>query len=213
MFWIALAAAAQLSSPVPTNFLTMWSPDDMPAHVQSAGVGRVVPTRTIVKPDGSAQDCSSEGTSGDAKLDVYTCALILKRARFQAARWTDGSPAYGVFRSPVIWAIGAPPSKRELEAVGPADVELSVNRLPKDAGRSVRLRLALAVDETGKVVDCAAAPKVPEVASPPGLKFPELVPVACQLLLKRFNAVPVKDASGKAVRSVQVTSVKFTLER
>jgi TonB family protein len=210
MFWIAFAAQFSLPVPIGLPFpdvRAVFSPDDMPAYVQIAGINRFVATRTTVRPDGTVQDCTVEQDSGDAKLDAYTCAIIVRRAKFQPAKWVDGSTAYGVIRAPVIWAIGGPPSKSEVQKAYPPDIELSVTRLPAGADRRTSLALMIVVDENGRVVGCDERPKVPRDHTK---TFPELVPIACQQMMNEFTAVPAKDASGKPVRSVQTASVVFS---
>lgn len=208
MLWILLAA--QLSLPVPVGLRfpdvrSIFSPDDMPAYVQRAGVTRFVPTRTTIRPDGTPRDCSVESSSGDPKLDIHTCAIILRRAKFERARWVDGSPAYAIVTAPVTWAIGDDPSKGEIERAFPPDIELSVNRLPAGVGRHVAVRLKLAVDKNGRVVDCGEAPPVLEADRKP--KPPELVKVSCDQAISQFIAIPAKDDAGEPVRSVQSASV------
>src|ERR1700745_4289528 len=76
MLWIVFAA--QLSLPVPVGMpdvRAVFSANDMPAHVQSAGVDRFVATRTTVRPDGTVQDCRVERASGDPALDALTCSI------------------------------------------------------------------------------------------------------------------------------------------
>jgi len=210
MLWIALATqltlrgALRLPDPDPRG---VFSPDDMPAYVQIDGINRFVATRTTVRPDGKTQDCAIEGGSGDPKLDAYTCAIILRRAKFQPATWLDGTPVFGVLRLPVSWTIGGPPSKSELESAYPNDLDLSVTRLPADAGRRTNLRLMIAVDENGKVVGCSEPSPVSQWVHT--RSFHELVPIACDHLRGEFTAIPARDASGKFVRSVQTVTIGF----
>src|SRR4051812_28790294 len=90
---LLLALAAQLSLPAPANahvhdVRELFSADDFPDYLQGhSSLRRMVYTRTTVRPDGSVQGCTAEASSGDAKLDAYTCAIILKRAKFTPARW------------------------------------------------------------------------------------------------------------------------------
>jgi TonB family protein len=208
MIWILLAS--QLSLPVATQGLdirAVFSPDDMPAEVQIAGITRFVGTRTTVRPDGKLQDCVIERASGDAKLDAHTCAIIMRRAKVRPATWIDGSPAYGVVRMPVTWAIGESPSRKEVEKAIPADVELSVTNLPKAAHGRASLQLLVAAGADGTVLACEAAP--PNYDWKLKDFFPELVPVACEQLKSQFKTVPARNASGQAVRSVQSVSVSF----
>jgi hypothetical protein len=214
MLWIALAA--QLSLPVPINapapdIHALFSPDDMPAYVQIAGVNRFVRTRTTVHPDGTIQGCTVEGGSGDPSLDAYTCSIIQRRAKLQPGTWVDGSHTYAVVRVPVTWSIGRPASKSELERAYPSDLTLTLDRLPKGAERPTSLALMVAVDESGRVVGCSERPKDPKWDHTK--TFPELVPIACQHMMSDFTATPAKDASGKAVRSVQSAFVAFRAAR
>lgn len=207
MFWIALAASAQLSAPLPKEALTVFSSDDMPEYVQRGGINQFVFTRTTVRPDGSLQDCGLERSSGDPNLDGYTCSIILKRARFEAPRWIDGSPAYAVVRAPVTWSIGGQASGRELQRAYPADIDVSVDRLPRGARSPTNVELVVAVEDSGRVVACSEAP----AHSGPlqDRSFPELARIACAQMTSKFTAFPAKDASGKAVRSVQNAYVAF----
>ena len=212
MSWIALAA--QLSLPVPidgSDVRAVFSSDDMPAHVQIAGVDRFVRTRTTVGPDGAVQDCAVEGGSGDPSLDATTCSIIVKRAKLRPGTWLDGSPAYGVLRVPVSWVIGGPPLKSEVAKAFPPDMSLTLNRLPDSAKKQTTVALVIAVDETGRVAGCEERPKDPKWDHTKS--FPELPPIACQQLTSQFTAVPAKDASGKPVRSVQSATVEFTIGR
>jgi hypothetical protein len=154
------------------------------------------------------QDCAAERSSGDAKLDLYTCAIILKRAKFEPAKWVDGSPAYAIVRAPVTWAVAGEPSESEVEKAYPPDMTLTVNQLPAGAGKRVKLGLMLAVNESGRIVGCDQ--RLPPSRDVHARTFPELLPIACQQLTGRFTALAAKDGSGMAVRSVQTASVVFS---
>jgi hypothetical protein len=179
----------------------------MPAYVQMEGINRFISTRTTVRPDGTLQDCVLERSGGDPKLDALTCSIILKRARFQPSKWVDGSPAYAVLRTPVSWIIGGPPSKSDLRKAYLGDVDISVSRLPKGTPDRASISLMIAVDENGRVVSCGAAPRDQRDHS---RTFPELVPIACQEMIRQFVAIPARDGSGNAVRSVQTASATFS---
>jgi len=210
MLWMAVAAQLSLPASINTpiaDVRAVFSPDDMPAYVQIAGIDRFVRTRTTVRPDGEIQDCAVEGGSGDRSLDALTCSIIVQRAKLQPGTWLDGSPAYGVLRVPVSWVIGGPPPKSVVERAFPPDLSLSVNRLPNGAKQRTTVALVIAVDETGRVVSCDARPKNSKWDK--GKTFPELTPIACEQLTSQFTAIPAKDASGKPVRSVQSALVEF----
>ena len=211
MIWIL--AAAQFAMPVPRDLpdvRAVFSPDDMPAYVQMAGITRFVRTRTIVGPDGMPQGCTVEWASGDPYLDAYTCAIIVKRGRFEPAKWIDGSAAYAVLRVPVTWAIGGAPSESQVQKAYPPDVTLAVTRLPAGAGKHVEVSLEIAVDESGKIVSCNQW--LPAFKHFRPKTFPELLPIACQQMTSKFTVEPAKDAYGKPIRSVQNASVLFTTD-
>lgn len=203
---LSILLAAQLAAPVPLTAALGFSPDDLPAYVQMAGRNRFVSTRTTVRTDGTVQDCIVERGSGDPKLDALTCSIIQRRAKFQPAKWLDGTPAYGVFRMHMNWVIGRPPSKNELEKVNPADIELSAN-LPAREGRSTEVKVVIAVNEDGRVVGCDEDPPLFDDHTK---RVPELAPIACQQVMGGFTPAPAKDSSGRPVRSVQNATVLFT---
>lgn len=187
----------------------VFSVDDFPSYLQRKAVSLTVHTATTVRPDGTVQDCFVEGSSGDRVLDAYTCALIVKRARFSPAKWPDASPAYGVIRVPVLWDSGVrPPSEEEVLKADVPDLELSVNQLPKGARSIVGVSLEIAADESGRPVACAETPPLDKKHR----HFPELVPIACEQVMTHVMVRPALDASGKAVRSVQSVSVHFKLD-
>lgn len=200
LFWLA-AVVATVSAPKPIDFLRWYTPDDMPAYHQIAGITRKVYLRMTVRPDGSIQNCEVENDGGDPKLAAYTCVLTLKRAKFEPAVWSDGSPAYGVYRWAPTWAVGSPPPPNF--ALG--DLELEVDRLPKGQRSPAFVSIMFAVDPTGSPSSCSAIP--------PSSRYhrinPELVPIACDQWIRSFKAVPAKDDAGNVVQSVQTGTVKF----
>jgi len=213
MAWLTLAAQLPLALPPGSSFPDvrgLFSPDDMPAYVQMAEINRFVPTRTTFRPDGTVQGCTSEGSSGDAQLDRLTCAIIERRAKAEPAKWIDGSPAYAVIRVPISWTIGGPASEGELRKAYPPDLELLVSQLPAHH-RTASLALVVAVDPSGRVVGCNERPK--STTRDQAKSLPELVPIACEHLIKEFTATPAHDAAGYPVRSVQTASVVFTTTR
>ncbi|MCA1850626.1 MAG: hypothetical protein LC672_06175, partial [Acidobacteria bacterium] len=106
---------------------------------------------------------------------------------------------FGVFRVPVVWAIGSYDGKKTS-----ADVEVAVERLPKGIKSGATVRVMFAVDEQGRPSSCIEEPT-------PGIskKNLQLVPLACEQLLKFYTAVPAKNDAGVSVRSVQNALVSF----
>jgi hypothetical protein len=85
-------------------------------------------------------------------------------------------------------------------------VEIFVDRLPAGVKKRAEVRLLIAVDANGKVASCAEGPRSKRERKK---SFPQLVPLACHQM-RSYTAVPAKDASGKAVRSVQNAFVEFS---
>lgn len=205
---IALAAASQLSPPQRIGWPPGWfSTSDMPAEVQSAGVTRVVFIRVVVEPDGALKSCEIEGRSGNNKLDAHTCGIVARRGKYTPARWIDGSPAYGVDRMPITWEItNFAPQRRVYEG----DLNLTVNRLPSDLKSPVSVSVIVAADEGGRLLSCEANRSQYVKAD---VDKSELLPIACDQLMKSYTAIPPKDDQGRPVRSVQNASVRFDLKR
>jgi hypothetical protein len=204
MFWIALAAHINMPFMDQASIWTLFSADDVPLDVVPDGESRRVNVRVVVKPDGAIQNCGAEFSSGIPKLDAYTCAIILRRARFHPAIGLDGLPAYGVIRTAVTWAVNDAPSK------WPTDLDLTVTALPKGIKNPAFVSLMFAVDETGRPSSCAA-----EEPRPPAHRklTDELIQVACDQLLNNYVAIPARDIAGKTVRSVQDANVRFSTDR
>lgn len=211
MFWIALANV--LSLPVPAqprvpDVRALFSADDWPAFLHDS---RTVYTRTTVRPDGSIQGCVVEAKSGEPKLDTYTCELILKRAKFLPAKWSDGTEVYGVIRVPVSWTTtnSIPTDANRLRTVVP-DMDFAVNKLPDGAPSLVGLELEVAADEQGRVVTCEA--RTPFTKSHLR-EYPNLTALACQKASTELTMVPPIDDAGKPVRSIQNVTVHFSKSR
>jgi Gram-negative bacterial TonB protein C-terminal len=166
----------------------------------------LVPIRVDIGPDGAIRSCEVEATSGKALLDKRTCVIVRKRAKFAPAHWSDGSPAYGAFRTTVSWLLieGSPDNLPR--AVYP-DLTITVKSLPSKGKTDSLVRAMFSVDEQGRVSSCIAEPgRGFEEAE----NAPSLVPVACDELTKTFTAVPAKDPTGRAIPSVQDALVLFS---
>jgi hypothetical protein len=195
MFWIALAA--QLAAPAPLNYPWI-GPEDVPQYLGLRGEGVwFIPTRLVVAPTGQLERCEVELSSGITELDRHTCALLLRRAKFQAARWTDGSAVYGVYRTVIAYGTSNFPP---LPTQDWADLRFVVNQLPKGLKSRAVVRVMFAVDFDGQASACVGEPPSPAI----------LVELACQEVVKDYKAIPLKDSAGKLVPSVQNAIVEFS---
>ncbi len=173
------------SDPRDGDITALFSSDDFPRYLVKAGadLSKTVLTRTTVRSDGSTDNCTAEVSSGDSLLDAYTCALIVKRAKFHPATWTDGSAVFGVIRVPIHWRIAFANTPDDPLKLADPDLELSVNQLPKGAKSLVSITLELAADENGRIVACVEKPPTKYDRTK---QFPELVAVACRQALKNI---------------------------
>lgn len=151
----------------------------------------------IVGPDGKPADCKITKSSGYEMLDRSACWVPMKRARFTPAVGADGRPAYGVYRSQVVWRR---PDRGLLQRdLGP-DLEVSVNQLPPGTVEPVAVRVAYAVDAAGTPSSCTPL----DSAQPR-----RLVDAACTALFQQLPREPVT-AHGAAVAAVKTAAVKVT---
>ena len=123
------------------------------------------------------------------------------RARFTPAVGADGRPAYGVYRSQVVWQRPDRPAlQRDL---GP-DLEISLNQLP--AGTTgPAVKLAYYVDAAGNPSACTP---LPDSATQPR----QLVEAACTALFARLGREPVT-LRGAAVTAVKTAAVKVSASK
>jgi periplasmic protein TonB len=61
--------------------------------------------RLAIDARGKVTGCTITGSTGHAPLDVATCDLVTKRARFDAARDGTGKPVVGSYSGSVTWRI------------------------------------------------------------------------------------------------------------
>lgn len=192
--------AAQLSSAQP-EYIWFSNSDTPVAELAEKGTLRVL-LRLTIPPDGRVHRCEIEQSSGNPRIDQYTCDLTRRRAQFRPARGADGTETYGVYRVPVVWTLKRPklPVAR--------DVTLVAKPRPRGLRLPATVRLIFAVDSAGKISNCTG--------SPPGLgrevNEPRLIPMACDALLKGYVTRPASDDAGRPVPSIQNGSVLITKE-
>jgi hypothetical protein len=194
MLWLILA---QLMAPTPTNSDRWLTPDDVPLKDLKANSQTVVRMGITVDPDGNVQDCRVEQSNAPTKVDDYTCKLMKRRARFQAAVGADGRPAYGVYRAAIeYWVVGQrPPPGRSTWDLG-----VSVAKLPSGLKSPVDVKVAFAVDAQGNSSACVRQKEE---------SHPALAKIACAEFLKSAKLSPANDKAGNPVPSVQNATVRF----
>jgi len=204
MLIFAIAAmAAQLSAPQGTDIRTVFSDDDVPWNYLPAESDRSVGIRLTVRPDGKVQSCEIEYPSGIEGLDVYTCKIAKRRARFAPASAQAGTPAYAVYRTTIRWIVtdfATRPPRRDV-----ADLTLTVSALPAGLKSPEYVYLKFDVDERGFASSCSAEGPLRRKNS----DDLQLVRVACDELLKSYKPKPAKNEQGTPVPSVQDALVAF----
>jgi hypothetical protein len=204
MFWIALAA--QLSAPVPLNAGHWMTSDDVPVYLIQSGSGLwQVKVRIKVAPDGAVQGCEVESSGGIRQLDNLTCGILSNRAKFRPAQWGDGTPAFGIYRTTILWAVSESPW--DTSKVSSPDLVIFVKSLPPGVRSPSLVWVMFEVDAEGRTSSCIAEPRLPIEHVD---NNPALVPIACDQLMKSYKAVPAKDSASKAIPSVQNALVRFS---
>jgi TonB family protein len=103
---IAMTLAALSAMALPQASPSSWlSAEDYPGAAAEAGKSETISYTLIIGTDGIPQSCSVRKTSGNAKLDQDTCALLVKRARFTPARDDAGNPIQGKYSGRVTWPL------------------------------------------------------------------------------------------------------------
>ena len=75
-----------------------------PERISREVSGRVT-VRLRIDTDGGVAGCAPVVPSGSRELDVRTCALLMKRARFEPAIGPDGLPTEAILHRPSVVAI------------------------------------------------------------------------------------------------------------
>lgn len=216
MLLFALAALSQFVSPVidgqrSGDVRAIFSYEDFPPFLMRSEGSWLVYSRTTVRPDGSIQSCGAEISSGDRRLDDYTCKIIARRAKFRPARWGDGTPVHSVVRLPISWIITDRSPAGLARDLPMPDLEILVDKMPVGAAPRVDVMLAASADDSGKIHECAEFP--PNRSDKEYKSYPDLVPLACRQLITDVRAIPPVGNDGKSARSIQTFSVRFTTNR
>ncbi len=61
--------------------------------------------RLEIAASGKVTNCTITGSTGHSELDAATCSLVIKRARFEPARGSNGEPVSGTYSSAVKWEL------------------------------------------------------------------------------------------------------------
>ena len=140
----------------PTTPLPWYKLDDYPTWAFVREWEGVTAFELLVAPNGRPEGCTVVHSSGLKMLDRRACDVAKERARFSPALGSDGRPAYGIYRSRIVWS--PDPYKWAQTEIGP-DLEVSLSRLPGGATTPVDLRFAYLVDAQGNASHCTPLDK------------------------------------------------------
>jgi TonB family protein len=196
-FLLGSVVAATPATPLPWFTL-----DDYPVKAFEREWQGVTTFAVTVAPDGRPAGCAVTQSSGYPQLDKEACFIAQKRARFTPAYGPSGQPAYGVYRSQVVWA--RPDRQRVQRDPGP-DLEVNLSQLPAGTREPAAVKLAYFVDERGNASACTPLPV--SVSQPK-----QLIDLACQALLQQMPREPVT-ARGNSVAAVKTAAVKVVVPK
>lgn len=164
-----------------------------------------VTVRLLISPSGRAVRCGLLRPSGTKELDGTTCAVFLKRTRFNPARDAEGQATYAEIEVPVTWRLFRSGGTRREEL--PPLYDFTVARLPGGSG-PVRVELILSIDAKGGLAGCA--PMEPGNRPATETAPVELRAAACGALSAGWTALPVVNEAGTPTAYVRRAEVRFS---
>ena len=204
----AVRAASNL--PLPQLFSTNDYPVAALRHEEQGTVAFAV----AIDPTGRVTACSITQSSGSANLDVATCSIIQRRARFTPAREASGGVVEDRSKGRVRWMLpaaprppaGTPPFGPGIERSGVHLPSLfSANDYPEEAllneeEGTVSVRLSIGQD--GVPTRCAVTISSGSAS---------LDTTTCAILQGRGRFRPTRDASGRAVEHSMDGNIRWLL--
>lgn len=82
-----------------------FSSEDYPAQAHMKAQGGTTGFILLIDEQGRMRDCMVEQTSGIATLDIMSCLIFAKRAKFAPAVGADGKPVRGSITTRVRWVM------------------------------------------------------------------------------------------------------------
>lgn len=79
------------------------SPDDYPAAVEGTEAHGIVVFTLTIDPSGRVIGCNITKSSGSTALDIATCQIMRRRARYTPAMDSNGNPTVGTIEQQIEW--------------------------------------------------------------------------------------------------------------
>lgn len=204
---MALTQAVERTSPSAARALNdPLTSRDYPKSALRSHASGYTETETLISPDGKALHCRITRPSGVPDLDRATCSLIMRRARFAAARDATGKPSFGTIRKITSWlAADSPQAVERLKLRYPKPretvLDLKVRGLPKGIVSPVEVTLTVAVSDRGAITSCTlTSPTTAEALEAAG----------CQQVLLLQPLVVALSPDGTAVSTIRDLKVAFS---
>lgn len=151
-----------------------------------------------VDPRGVIVECALDSISGPKQFADKICALF-RSAGIESAE-INGSPSYGVYRALFSFCLLDVAGKKICAIRPPADLDLTVDVLPKKDKTGGRMDVEVLVNAAGKVEDCVGG----EHAQQPYAQL------ACQQT--KDMAFPIlEDSAGQPVSYVRKVPIQLRL--
>lgn len=161
----------------------------------------------IVNPEGRVDTCSILLSSGYADLDLVTCNIATKKARFAPARDDTGKVIYSTYRQVVSWRIALNGTSRGVLPTPemPPDFDLTLNQAPEGVMLPVQVQVSYFIKANGMTSHC----QVSDAAKPP----PQvLVDLACKAVMQQPIQV-IRNRNNEPVDGSNCTTVvRFSLD-
>lgn len=140
------AAAADLSQPPQLRGQGIITHQDYPTEALRRSEYGIVSVLLRVSAEGRVTSCEVTETSGSTTLDMSTCSLLERRARFHPARDAAGAAVAGEYRLANSWGVD------QHQPTTAIDLPLQVSRIPPGYRSPVKARLVFGA--AGRVAAC-----------------------------------------------------------
>jgi TonB family protein len=171
------AVASQATPPTLLNRDSVFSFQDYPDESLRNNQFGIVSVLLRIAADGRVGSCSVTESSGHARLDAQTCAVLRSRARFEPARSADGTKIAGEYQLATPWGIDNNQPRSRFT------VPLQVGRIPPDYRTPVELKMIF--DASGHSTSCDVVTTSGSVAADKA---------ACAYLSQQFTIAAFKAA-------------------
>ena len=198
---LSIASAAATLTPAEVRHMDI-SSVDYPADALLRGQQARVGVEVTVTPDGKPETCRLTRLSGVESLDLKTCQVVLRQARYDPARDGEGRPVHGQLSTSFAWTLGGVFGKLAELPVLP-DYTMTIQPRPGASAEPMTVAVDTLVGEDGTLLACS----VPNAA-----EVPELARAACRVLPSVWVVATINGVDGRPVRCIKTVTIRFATE-